>query len=950
MSRIVVGWVIGILVAAGFALRSSATETPAAAPHQILLLGSEEPRHAKRGANDMSLLVRELARQAVLIAARDGLGIATRDQTLREPFPAEGGIALDLHTTLVPAKQLTIELARHADGSVLWSSVVPIVGFPQKTIGDLPKWTSAPETDYDALAASLEPLTRGGMVDTLKKAGLGAAHAPAAAAPANMAEMEHALDELSIVSQFQAVRLAHAAAKSARSPADAHEILVRGYANLGQLTLPFWNATAKVFIARSLLYAERLVAAEPNSPRPLWHRAYARAMAGFDLDALADLTAADALAKGAKPPPWVELIEPYCHYNTAALIKGGGADKAMAPLATFLDYLTLEHTTSQTYSMELGAETMKFNPLCQRILDAMNDNSAVGTGEALSSAGHQIIEAMLVTHRGFLPPAAADAIPQARPDPATAMTFPARVCDALLKSGDADMAEPSWGVLARLVQESSFMAVRRTMNYQIVKMGWDPSDYLNAAMPLIADHPYRAYIEAMPIKGGTQLDKMRQLNAQLKFVDIEPTELPVVQFFRATDKPSNVANENWTGLIQFHADGIDRDLYLQSSTSGNWFRALLRLNSSPDCPWAIAGMIKNAWPQVSAHADDWEKRYASHPDVRAAFALTYQKLNRLDDAIRNYNEYLRNAPELWAYNDLAIIYLAQGKEDQWLATLKDCLNQPDYGLTHAAVQNLIAKHFMQKGDYKRAAPYADEAAQTWAGWAMLTAADCHTAQGEWDQAEQWLQNNSERYDDPFTWYFWCQRTGKGHLAEASEAVKRLIAKVELGPKDYYTANYYMAQGDPGRALPLFRECFDKFRNLYAGLLAADILDQQGDVAGRDALIKSVAEFHLPPNSPDIRAVWMAKAMQKALSGGLDANSDRATADIMPRPLKDYAGATRYIAARFLSQHGQKELAKEYWAHCFKGPDQGIHSQAMAAADLRRAGTEVPSLAVDSPAH
>lgn len=949
MSRLLVGWVVGILVAAGIMLPSSAAEQPAAAP-QILLLGSEEPRHAQRGANDMSLLVRELARQAVLIAARDGLGVATRDQTLREPFPAERGIALDIHTTLVPARQLTIELARHADGSVVWSTVVPIVGFPQKTTGDLPKWTSAPETDYDALAASLEPLTRGGMVDALKKAGLDAAHAPSVAAPADMAEMEHALDELSIVSQFQAVRLAHAAMKSANSRAQVGEILVRGYANLGQLTLPFWNATPKVFIARSLLYAERLVAAEPNSPRPLWHRAYARAMAGFHLDALADLTAADGLANGAKPPRWVELIEPYCHYNTAALIKGGGPDKAMAPLATFLDYLTLEHTTSQTYSMELGAETMQFNPLCQRILDAMNDNSAVGTGEALSSGGHQIVATMLVTHRGFLPAAAAEAIPRDPPNPATAMTFPAGVCDALLKSGDADTAEPSWGALARLVQESSFLAVRRTMNYQIVQMGWDTGDYLNAAMPLIADHPYRAYIEAMPIKGGTQLDRMKQLYAQLKFVDIEPTELLVVEFFRATDKPSNVDNENWTGLIQCHADGIDRDLYLQSSTSGNWFRALLRLNSSPDCPWAIAAMIKNAWPQVSAHADDWEKRYGNHPDVRAAFALTYQTLNRLDDAIRNYNEYLRKAPELWAYNDLAIIYLAQGKEDLWLATLKDCLDQPDYGLTHAAVQDVIAKHFMQKGEYRRAVPYADEAAQTWAGWAMTVAADCHTALGEWDKAEQWLQNNSERYDDPFTWYFWCQRTGKGHLADASEAVKHLIEKTELGPKDYYTANYYMAQGDPARALPLFRECFEKFKIPYAGLLAAEILDEQGDAAGRDALIKSVAEFHLPPNSPDIRAVWMAKAMQKALSHGLDGNSDRATAEIMPRPLKDYAGVTRYIAARFLSQHGQKELAKEYWALCFKGPDQGIHSQAMAAADLRRAGAQVPSLAVDSAAH
>src|SRR5262245_144087 len=39
--------------------------------------------------SDGGILVRELVRQAILIAARDGLGIATRDRVLREPFPRQ---------------------------------------------------------------------------------------------------------------------------------------------------------------------------------------------------------------------------------------------------------------------------------------------------------------------------------------------------------------------------------------------------------------------------------------------------------------------------------------------------------------------------------------------------------------------------------------------------------------------------------------------------------------------------------------------------------------------------------------------------------------------------------------------------------------------------------------------------------------------------------------------
>src|SRR5438270_10993149 len=117
-----------------------ADDVPAASAGQMLLLRSEEPQ-AEQGRNEraeMGLLVRELARQAVLIAARDELGLATRDQTLREPFPQGAGKEVEIHTHGILDKTLTIELTRDGGREKLWSAQVPLKVFHADAAGPVP--------------------------------------------------------------------------------------------------------------------------------------------------------------------------------------------------------------------------------------------------------------------------------------------------------------------------------------------------------------------------------------------------------------------------------------------------------------------------------------------------------------------------------------------------------------------------------------------------------------------------------------------------------------------------------------------------------------------------------------------------------------------------------------------------------------------------------------------
>jgi len=107
---------------------------------------------------------------------------------------------------------------------------------------------------------------------------------------------------------------------------------------LGILCEFHWHPAHEVFKARSLLYAQRLVALYPGRSWGLWNRAFAETLAGMHQDALSDLARAKARAQiesdSATPPPqWARLIEAAALGDSANLQVQGGP---LAPLAALL--------------------------------------------------------------------------------------------------------------------------------------------------------------------------------------------------------------------------------------------------------------------------------------------------------------------------------------------------------------------------------------------------------------------------------------------------------------------------------------------------------------------------------------------------------------------------------------------------------------------------------------
>ncbi len=431
------------------------------------------------GKTPVGRLRRELFRQALLIAARDGLGIQTRDESLRE-WRGDP-----------PAKQTLDPLTADLTLSIQSDGPSPQTIWQEKFTRK--QWSD----DLPATAEVLEKLSRTDFIDALSKGGWAGqpnANKPDAPAPA---DAEARLAKLDILSQFAVLRETHDLIHNDGESPQLLGALVRAYANLGQITRFHWSVANKVFFARALLYANRMVAAGPPSSFTLWHRAYALALTGLQDAALNDIAAAMKLSSD-NAPAWSVLLEPYCKYQTGQLTTLAAQNPSLAPLATHLAFVTVENSGlgCDAKPLESGQAALQFNPQCLQVVDAMCDRTGPGLLNTLTEQGPKIFSQSLGSQLGDLPGMPSEigqmiqSLRQTEGNPQGRET----VSQALIDQGtvEKDEGEPSWSALGPLIQETTFAQTRRRAEWLTVHIGVDSADYAAEVRPLVADHPYKA--------------------------------------------------------------------------------------------------------------------------------------------------------------------------------------------------------------------------------------------------------------------------------------------------------------------------------------------------------------------------------------------------------------------------------------------------------------------------
>jgi hypothetical protein len=908
------------------------------------------------GAKVQSLWKREVMRQALLLAARGEMGYLPADNTLGEGV-SRTKPSLELACTAGKPDRIQLLQGLSGKREVVWTQ-----DFKFNSL-----WPS--QRNW---VERMELMSRTTFVEALEKAKYVKRPTPRAkdlAAPLDPALAQLIDEDLSFVGQFLALRQLHAAVVSDGETAARLAGLVKAYAHLGLLTEHQWHPMSYAFKARALLYAQRWLVREPKSPLARQHRAYAFALVGMHGDALADLRAAARLAGDTsvkpEPPAWIPLIEHFCRYDFEDLNRLR-ADERLKPLASLLYFLAHEQEGSRNLTVKVGLSLLKEMPGCYRMHDTLCHHTGPGAAQLTTLVGPRHLAMTLLPRLEKvedLPKHVRLTLDLARAEGAmltegadedgiqAELEYRAKVIAALrgIVTSSAgtpapapDTIEPSWSVLAKIIEETTFLQTYRRAYFIRRQIGVPADDYLDAHRPIVANHRRIVFLDQF----HTQTDP-EKLEAATQKLDVTNLDFTQARFWVEWPVPLRqqveaIARANQEGLAN-EAGLTARSYPFEMSLGPGPLIAV-----SPHSPYAMGAALRSDPPPPETKKA-WEEVAQRSPYLAWSFAEV--ALRRGDQT--NVERFLKLAaqldPSFENYQRLASFYKGRRDDENWLKAWNDFLKTPSLGLEHAQVQCEIVQYYASRREWDKALPYADAAGETGAQWAMNWARTINEANQNWEAAEKHYVAAIGRYGErPLEWYLFCKRNGVGELDLAREAafpdgVEEFAATSNM---PVYAGLALWLEGKPSKALELYEKQATSAPDSFMAMQAATMADSLGQNAKRDKLLKLVVEQKPPAQHPHEyrpqreELVGLARQFIGDLAAGakckFDMNQLHAMRDKAPE--RDHCGFNYFLAC-YLDRHGKPDLAVDYWKQCMGAPELDLGTRTLAGAELSKRGIQ-----------
>jgi tetratricopeptide (TPR) repeat protein len=943
-ARFFMGAVAAVILFSKSAISAATAKASAADSNAIVCLHTEFNQAEDKNALRFRLM-RELGRQALLIAVRDELGLATRDETLGEVFPQDVTIAKrDLFVSVISQYSGAVRLQ-------VWSASKPEELLPSKKENHRDPRVILNQTE------NLEPRTRGEFRDKLRS--LGFKGKVPATNEKNLPpdSIEGQLLEMNFVSPFVAVRAAHSAiAEKGRSRAWLG-VLARGYANLSLATEHHWKSDTEVFAARALLYAQRSVAAYPDDSLAHADRAYALAIVGLHSAALDELKLIEEL-RGKHPdqralPNWLELIAPYCSFEREAFIKIGDQRPSLRHVVQRLSFEQQRAYGDERWMFDAAKLTMSDCPEEYGVYAALTSgNASLGVGRTGAYYAPAALARFLpgrLAGLEVLPKAvrdvasgastkkeekenAGDADPKEKGDGEyAAATMP--IVDALravTRAGD-DKGEPSWSALGEIIFEEQFVQAANFLNISMNATEYSKDDVVRSMRRAIQGHRYAEHIESY----------VTHQVGDMAILDARGNMRPMIEPIWRADSAKGVKRGPDASWFAIYDRGLTFNGMLEAySTMGNswWdhFEPEIRQrwadefrSISPHSPQTLRFAIAIVADPSYEQAIQWESEAGEDPTVYRTLGALFANQKHYDDAIRVYERSIKLSPHKAAYIGLANAHRSSGNDALWQPTLERFFEIESLGLEHAEVHALIANDLVDRGKLAEAEPHAAAAGETGSNWGLLLASHVSESLEHWDESEKAIRAAAEYYPSSSgpEWYFWCRRTGRGDLEGARKLALQYFvkawAKADVeGPLRLFT--FHIAEGDVKAGYTDIKDIIKRATDVQVAdedmtraqvqlaIVTRELKENETSQASIAEARRLIERFR--PKYPQLASIYAT--ICDVLDGKPPADDALAAIDKEidgePSPVRVNA---RYFLGRAFDLAGDRDHAEKYWKQC-----------------------------------
>lgn len=834
-----------------------------------LVEGGEKPvvLVVNEGGTVLGRLSGELARQAVMAVAREEFDIAVRDDALDERAPKDVEENAHVRFSCVLGQEdgkAELSVGRYEQkerGRRLGTRTsLPLAGalFPSPLV-DRGGHSAENEETGPLIAAVTSAKFTGRIAEFLEECGVPRQAGLEKAEPAEVERIVELLREMSVVAQFEAVRGAHMLPPGA----EKERLLAIGYANLAFLTQHQWNAANRIFGARALVYANRRASAPPVREE-VETRAYAAAMAGLHGLALEELDRV-----GEEITPLGKVTSAYCRFREDELLALAEAHAETREVAAALACVAVASTRNEELMARTYLKTVEVAPHAFRAYDPVARSRLIALQHDLTARSlTELATSVPARLRRVkdLPLAVREGIP------AEGDVLPVELAELLAAEigGVEERAEPSWPVLGRLHQDEALLQAYRRVRFHAEGLGVPTEDEYAAARLFVGEHPL-AVISMGPFGGADIEDVKADVEAleeswsfQKRFTADKwmaksswgPRHFLIVEsLLRAglTDEAQQLLMAAFRG-----ADWIDDDLmlvYQLPETVGFRMHSLVDVlgslsRVSPHNPFGPVRLIlrKGAAPPEQIAA--WDEAFADRPALLSVLANEYTVAGRHEEAIRTAERASELLPSYDTFRAVAVAYRGAEREEEYLASIEKAFEFPTYSLGGAMLRAEVARLFMRRGEFDKAEPHAEKAAESFSAYGFYCLLDCYTGQERWEEAEEVARMCVRRYpNNPEVWFLWCRRTGHGDLEASKQFAEQVYQQLREAPPEelseelvWRLGNYLVAAGEYAEAIAVLEPLiFETESPGNAQLIAATYL-QMGKRKEAIALLEKASEW------------------------------------------------------------------------------------------------------------